>query len=63
MGSSAIEVSVSAPLARDERGAMLSDSNPGVGLGERKGGPYAASGISLVARYYDPIAFVMEYWL
>jgi hypothetical protein len=35
--ASAIDVSVSAPLAREERGAILSDSNPGGQLQQEVG--------------------------
>jgi len=51
MGSeaSAIDVSVSAPLAREDRGAILSDFNPR-GRKERVRAPYAASVNLPVAR-------------
>jgi hypothetical protein len=62
MGSeaSAMDVSVSAPLAREDRGAMPSDLQPPLRCIVWVDSPFAAYGDVTVARECFVIAFVME---
>jgi hypothetical protein len=58
--ASAIDVSVSAPLAREERGAILLYCNP-KGCEEQVDSPYASrQGVAEVSDKFQ-VAFVMQY--